>query len=53
MSTEDKEQEIYKPVMYEDFGNFYEVSNYGNIRKIGTTKNIKPYDNNGYLTVRF
>ena len=56
MSTENKdykEQEIYKPVMYEDFGKFYEVSNYGNIRKIGTTKNIKAYDNNGYLTVRF
>jgi len=34
MSAEQKEQEIYKPVNYEEYGTYYEISNYGNVRRI-------------------
>lgn len=50
MSTE---EEIYKPVNYEDFGNFYEVSNFGNVRLVGTKQILKLWSNNGYMTVKF
>lgn len=53
MDTEILEPEIFKPVNYEDFGKYYEVSNYGNVRKVETDKNLVLWNNNGYMTVRF
>jgi hypothetical protein len=49
----EKEPEQYKPVNYEQFGDYYEISNYGNVRNISTQKAIKLWSNNGYMTVRF
>jgi hypothetical protein len=51
--SEENEQEIFKPVNYEDFGKYYEISNYGNVRKIDSMHELKWWDNNGYKTVRF
>ena len=50
---ENKEPEIYKPVNYEQYGAYYEISNYGNIRRISDNRELLQWDNNGYMTVRF
>lgn len=53
IEEEKKEQERYRPVNYEDFGDYYEISTYGNVRDIYTKKKLKLRNNNGYMTVRF
>lgn len=45
-----KEDEEWKPIGYENFGKYYEISNYGNIRTI-RGKKLGMKNNNGYLTV--
>jgi len=44
-------KEIWKPVNKHNFGNTYEVSNFGNIRNINTKHVLKPTICNGYCRV--
>lgn len=51
MSIEENKEEIYKPVKYENFGDFYDVSNFGNVRSNWNDRVMNQFDNNGYLYV--
>lgn len=44
--------EIWKPVTVEGFETVYEVSNLGNVRRVGCTNNLSPLSvGSGYLDV--
>ena len=45
--------EQYKPVNYLDFGDYYDVSNLGNVRSNYNKRVLTQKDNNGYLRVAF
>ena len=42
--------EIYKPVLYKNFGEHYQVSNFGNVKTLNN-RILSSNDNNGYLHV--
>lgn len=48
-----EQKEIYKPVNYENFGDFYDVSNFGNIMFRSKQRLLNQSDTNGYLKVWF
>lgn len=53
MTDKTDEKEIYKPVKYENFGDFYDVSNCGNVKSKLNNHLLKQSENNGYLYVSF
>ena len=48
-----EEKEIYKPVNLENFGDYYDVSNFGKVRSNWNNRLLTQLDNNGYLYVSF
>lgn len=53
MTDTSDEKEIYKPVKYENFGDFYDVSNFGNVKLRSENRIINQSDTNGYLKLWF
>ena len=47
------EKEIYKQVKYENFGDFYYVSNFGNVKSNFNNRILSQRENNGYKYVSF